>query len=168
MRSMSAVRRCTWPIVAPVAIGRSARAIGSMPSLIMPRGCHLGGSRVSGLDTPGRRINVSRRFRSLLLLSTLAMLACGATALAKNIVGNNQPQHLSGTAGPDVINGLGGRDEVNGRGGDDTLTGDTRPHAVNGGHGNENMDGGPRDEPVDGGAGKEKGHGGLWHTPPPG
>src|SRR3954452_1972734 len=34
---MSAVRRCTWPIVAPWAIGRSARAIGSMPSLMVPR-----------------------------------------------------------------------------------------------------------------------------------
>src|SRR4051794_16182958 len=34
---MSAVRRCTWPIVAPWAIGRSARAIGSMPSLMASR-----------------------------------------------------------------------------------------------------------------------------------
>src|SRR3954447_14280240 len=120
---MSAVRRCTWPIVAPLAIGRSARAIGSMPSLMMSRGCHLGGSRVSGLDTPGRRINVSRRLRSLLLLFTFAMLACTATALAKNIVGNNQPQHLSGTAGPDVINGLGGPDVINGLGGRDVVNG---------------------------------------------
>src|SRR3954454_1392525 len=30
MRSMSAVRRCTWPIVTPGSIGRGARCIGTI------------------------------------------------------------------------------------------------------------------------------------------
>src|SRR3954453_10083830 len=37
---MSAVRRWTWPMVVPAGIGRSARAIGSMPSSLMSRGWH--------------------------------------------------------------------------------------------------------------------------------
>jgi Ca2+-binding RTX toxin-like protein len=67
----------------------------------------------------------------------VALLALAAVAQAKTMVGDNGPDHLTGTAHADLLKGLGGKDTLTGRAGQDRLFGGRGPDVLRGGHGRD-------------------------------
>ncbi len=96
-----------------------------------------------------------RRTIKLAVVTALMLALASVAALAANLVGNNLPNVINGTAANDTINGRGGGDRLSGFGGLDEIVGGAGDDLILGGGSADNLRDGNGSDRILGGPGHD-------------